>query len=686
MVKRYFEHKKKFYFVFFILIFNIISIIFIPNSGTNVKNSENLIDNTKSLIKISSGNPPNAHYFKYYKEIIIDHTMVDGPDDLLNFPVLISIFDSDLRYDVQYDGDDIAFANDTAWLNHEIELFNQYYNTTHSQLVAWVKVPILYTSIDTVIRMYYSNSTMSNRENKTEVWDNYQGIWHLSEISGNAKDSTSYDVDGVLEGAVTQNVPGKIARAYDFDRSTNDTVDMGDPIDGHLDFDSDDDFTISFWINLTYFYFYDSAIVTKKAGQSSSYIGYACRMGDDNSGIPNYRVSDNGDQFGVTATNSCLEEGWKYIVYIWDESDSSESTIYFNGVDDKASTAGSIGNVGSLANSIDFRLNGYGNTPSIDYMNEMILDEVRVSNRAYTADWIATEYNNQYDPSNFFTIGPELKGDNIPSSWSNLVETIWIILISILIIIISVLASLTVRSYVILPRKRRKEFGLLLARTQRFKDLRNIQAILIIHKLSGVPIFSKSYSILEKNQNELFSGFIQAITIVSEEFFENESLDTEMVEKILELDLKHFNCLIANEEYVRVAFVLKQKSSERLKSQVRDFAAALNLNICGELENWDGSLDKFQSFIPSILNVYFELYYKEPFIITNPASRAKICKDHELSSMEKHILNVIDSIMKDQSLFYLDKVIKLVDKQNENLVINALESLIKKGLILPRNI
>jgi hypothetical protein len=60
----------------------------------------------------------------------------------------------------------------------------------------------------------------------------------------------------------------------------------------------------------------------------------------------------------------------------------------------------------------------------------------------------------------------------------------------------------------------------LLSKTQRFKDLKNIQAIVVIHKLSGVPIYSKSYSILEKHKKELFSGFIQAITMIGEEFTE----------------------------------------------------------------------------------------------------------------------------------------------------------------------
>ncbi len=38
------------------------------------------------------------------------------------------------------------------------------------------------------------------------------------------------------------------------------------------------------------------------------------------------------------------------------------------------------------------------------------IDEVHISNIARTRDWIITEYNNQFSPSAFFTIGPENGG------------------------------------------------------------------------------------------------------------------------------------------------------------------------------------------------------------------------------------------------------------------------------------
>ncbi|GAG79855.1 unnamed protein product, partial [marine sediment metagenome] len=67
---------------------------------------------------------------------------------------------------------------------------------------------------------------------------------------------------------------------------------------------------------------------------------------------------------------------------------------------------------------------------------------------------------------------PVIAGSQFPSI------LLWII-IGVLISIASVLGVLSLRSYVLLPRRRKKEADLL-SKTQRFKDLKNIQAIVII--------------------------------------------------------------------------------------------------------------------------------------------------------------------------------------------------------------
>jgi len=268
---------------------------------------------------------------------------------------------------------------------------------------------------------------------------------------------------------------------------------------------------------------------------------------------------------------------------------------------------------------------------------------------------------------------------------------LWII-IGVLISIVSVLGVLSLRTYVYMPRKRKKEAELL-SRTQRFKDLNNIQAIVIIHRLSGIPIYSRSYSILEKHKKELFSGFIQAITMIGEEFSEKdivkpESEDKEKgfgVEKMMELDFKQFYCLIADIEDLRAVFILKERSSERLKSQVSHLILALNLKLSNELENWDGSLDVFEILVPEILNEYFELYYKDSFELASDINLIRMKKEKSLSKMEMRIINVIQSMSKDNKIANLNNIVELVHEENKNLIIEAIESLIERKIIIPLN-
>ncbi|MHA2276436.1 MAG: hypothetical protein ACXAC2_11735, partial [Candidatus Kariarchaeaceae archaeon] len=188
------------------------------------KGSSEKFPNTENPIA-SSNHPNNANDYNFYKKLTIDHIKVSGTVNLIDFPVLISIFDSDLRDNTQADGDDIAFSNDFQWLDHEIELFNQTYNSTHAQLIAWVRIPVLSTSIDTIIRMYYGNPFMEAQQNYG-VWNSgYAAVWHLRELGtgvfGEFKDSSSNNNDGRGGGGFPSYVPtrisGKIGYAQEFD-------------------------------------------------------------------------------------------------------------------------------------------------------------------------------------------------------------------------------------------------------------------------------------------------------------------------------------------------------------------------------------------------------------------------------------------------------------------------------------
>jgi hypothetical protein len=344
--------------------------------------------------------PSDAHYFTYYKELIIDHTMISGAFDLLDFPLLISIFDEDLHDKAQTDGDDIAFAYDGTWLDHEIDLFSQTYNSSHAQLITWISMPRLSASLDTIIRMYYGNSTMSSRQNSTGVWsNNYRGVWHLSETSGNALDSTSYGTSGTVTGTVTRGSTGKADGAYNF--GSNGQINFGNPVDGHLDFGTGS-FTISFWIN-----FDDTTgnyqIPLYKGATTDSETGYDFETGMDASSL-SFRISD-GTSVASSPYIDIDFDSWIYLVGIVDRT-SDRIRIFKNGLQEGSGI--SISGIGNLNNNILLRM------PYSTYELDGLLDEIRISNRIYSAGWISTEYRNQNNPTSYYSIGKEYTMSGIP--------------------------------------------------------------------------------------------------------------------------------------------------------------------------------------------------------------------------------------------------------------------------------
>ncbi|MHA2040754.1 MAG: LamG-like jellyroll fold domain-containing protein [Candidatus Thorarchaeota archaeon] len=332
--------------------------------------------------------------FRYRKDITVDHTKVAS--DLSGFPMLIDIYDTDLRTDVQSDGDDIMFTLNGRSLSHEIELFDQTFNSSHAHLVAWVKTD-LSSSSDTVISMWYGNPSMGSQENPSEVWSNrYNGVWHLADTTGDARDSTYHGTDGSLLGGPTRGIDGQVGLAYDFD-AIDDVVNFGDPIDGHLDF-GDNDFTISIWINVD-----DTTgnwqLPLYKGGASASDQGY------------DFETTTDGQYFffycGDGTTNqdtdwgaSVVFDNWMYFVGVVDRT-SQTITLFMNGVE--FGTANDISGIGSVSSDHDLEISRDQDGRRTNAM----VDEVRVSSAARSAGWILTEYRNQNDPSSFFSVGVE---------------------------------------------------------------------------------------------------------------------------------------------------------------------------------------------------------------------------------------------------------------------------------------
>ncbi|MFW9773660.1 MAG: DUF2341 domain-containing protein, partial [Candidatus Thorarchaeota archaeon] len=341
--------------------------------------------------------PSNAQYFAYYKEIIIDHTKISGPEDLRNFPVLISTFDEDLHNKVQMDGDDIAFSIGLFWLKHEIELFERSYNSTHSQLVAWVRLPQLSTSVDTVIRMYYGNSTMESCENPEGVWgSNYEGIWHLSEDpTGKIYDSTLNNRDCTSYGSMSSGdlVQGKI--------------------DSSIEFDGFDDYLK--WENVvnqttgTYSLWLYPHPVSSTSNFLADY-AYKNRIFFESDGEIRVETNTDSETFNFYQSSLTWNE-WYHIVLV---RDGDIGNLYING---------SWFQQSEVMDADNLIVSCIGGTAQNERMFDGIIDEVRISSDTYSPDWIATEYNNQYNPLSFFAIGSEEALDQTPPTYSSLMES-----------------------------------------------------------------------------------------------------------------------------------------------------------------------------------------------------------------------------------------------------------------------
>lgn len=159
------------------------------------------------------------------KKITIDPSKISGTVQLVNYPLLINVTDSDLTT-ARADGFDIVFVDSNGVkLDHEIQEFD---NST-GKLVAWVRIPSLSKS-DNKIFMFWNYSSATDQSNKNAVWNAYDAVYHLNNTTfsaGDVKDSTSNSEDATPIGTVSS-VTGDIGKALDMDKTgeTDSYVDL----------------------------------------------------------------------------------------------------------------------------------------------------------------------------------------------------------------------------------------------------------------------------------------------------------------------------------------------------------------------------------------------------------------------------------------------------------------------------
>jgi hypothetical protein len=344
----------------------------------------------------------------YRKRIMVNHAQVQA--NLAAFPVLINLTsDSDLASHAQSNGNDILFtsSNGASKLSHEIEKYMSF----SGALVAWIKVPSLSSSADTDLYMYYGNPTCGSQQNASNVWDNnFKGIWHLKEDPSGAppqmKDSTSNGNNGTSAGSMmtADQVAGKIDGSLDFDGS-NDEIQCGNAASLQIT----TELTIEAWTS-TSSTGVSRSIVGKHNGDSP-YNGYQLRKYSDNY----YRFMTDGTGQYITSNSAYTDSGWHYIVGV---RRNGTNYLYIDGAQQTATSTYTITESG-----VNFVIGrGYANYNGFWWSG--IIDEIRVSNTGRNASWIMTCYNNQNNPSIFYTVSAQEQNPKVSGTVPTSLQTV----------------------------------------------------------------------------------------------------------------------------------------------------------------------------------------------------------------------------------------------------------------------
>ena len=309
---------------------------------------------------------------------------IDQSEDLINFPVLVRLDSSRIDYSqTSAQGEDLRFVDaDGTLLAYEIESWNP-----GGTSIVWVRVPRIDANSDSdYIWLYYGNPAAAEGQDPAAVWDaTFAGVWHFN---GDLLDSTTNLNDGTDFGSTAAS--GQFAGARSFDG-----------IDSYIDVDTDPSLeitgqlTLEAWIKIVD---PDQAgaprVLSKKFNWNDFGYNLEYKPGDNNltsvgSG-PDWARADGID----------LDTNWHYVAAA---IDGATGAMFVDGID--LTTDSSISPLAANDQPLNIGRRGNGG----DYFRGSI-DEVRISNVARSADWMAAQYLSMTDTFITFAGSQDLVG------------------------------------------------------------------------------------------------------------------------------------------------------------------------------------------------------------------------------------------------------------------------------------
>ncbi|MEL6922992.1 MAG: DUF2341 domain-containing protein, partial [Bacteroidota bacterium] len=374
-------------------------------------------DTCSALVTIQDSNNPaitcpanttvNYSRFDYKKTVTVNAGRVSGTSNLTNFPIRFSLVDADLRSvanggKVQSaNGYDILFYDlSNNKLDHQIESYDPVTGT----LEAWITIPSLSPSANTTFEMHYGNTSLTTDLSVNTMWDmDYLGVYHMN---GDVNDATFRGNDGTNNG--TTAAAGQASNGRAFSGS-------GQYIQTPVTVQTAEEFTFSAWFQ-----------ANSLSRRHMIWQGHSSQNGWGNGGADTHQEAH-------LSTASCCEGGsgadlisaflgnedddpppggtpdvaqvesaftdltnWHNATAVFRDLNGTPTVdLYIDGV--LVDTDNGVLDMTTARNNWDTNLR-IGRPGNNSRYFSGIMDEVRISKVARSADWIQTQYNSVNQP------------------------------------------------------------------------------------------------------------------------------------------------------------------------------------------------------------------------------------------------------------------------------------------------
>jgi hypothetical protein len=334
--------------------------------------------------------------WKYARQLCLN-TAASGANvqgDVRDFPVLIRLDSANFDFSQALaDGADIRFTKtDNTFLPYEIERWDP--GAEHAEV--WVKVDTIHGADSThTLMMYWGNPNAVSSSNGAVVFDTtkgFQGVWHLNERGNEvALDATANHYDGMAYGmpGFTAN-PGAIGNARAFDGASS-YITMPNTANSKLNFPQEGYYTVSAWVLVDKLDNASHLIVSK------GYEQYYLRITSWTSILPQWEfVEFNETTKWQTSTYPAVSKQWTLLTGV---RQGNRQFLYSNGVL-VDSTIESWSNFVSRNTSNDLSIGKFLKDVTVpinegDCFFKGTIDEVRISSKVQSLDWIRLCYMNQ---------------------------------------------------------------------------------------------------------------------------------------------------------------------------------------------------------------------------------------------------------------------------------------------------